>query len=74
MNFIQSSSGRGSASVVATKINQGLFAFKNRRHTRFSSIGAISGEVCSIAASRQTHLKRAGRVTILLRPNEGEPF
>src|SRR5438477_13189714 len=72
VNFFETLDRCRSASVVASKIDQRLFALKNCGHGWLSSIRAIRREVCSISAARQSDFHRASGVAFSLSPNESE--
>src|SRR5207237_9578064 len=74
VNFFETLDRCRSASVVASKIDQRLFALKNCGHGWLSSIRAIRREVCSILAARQSDFHRAGGLAFSLSQNESEAF
>src|SRR5207237_10360407 len=74
VNFFETLDRCRSASVVASKIDQRLFALKNCGHGWLSSSRAIRREVCSISAARQSDFHRAGGVAFSLSTNESEAF
>src|SRR6266446_8379036 len=74
VNLLETPHRCRSASVVASKIDQRLFALKNCGHGWLSSIRAIRREVCAISAARQSDFHRAGGVAFSLSPNESEAF
>ena len=65
--------GRGLASIAA-QIRQRLFAFENRGDCLLTETRPVGGDIGSVAALRQSDFRRAGRITVRLRPKKREPF
>src|SRR5262249_60629353 len=74
VNFLKAPHRRRRATIVASEIDQRLFALENRSGARLFSIRPIRRHIYAVPTSRQGDFHRAGGVTLPLRPNESHAF
>src|SRR5947209_16617477 len=74
MNFFQPAKGCGSAAIIAPKIDQALLTFEHCGGGDARLANPIRGHVCPVSASGQADLESAGRVTVLLGPDQRQPL